>query len=811
MFAPATTSPTVRAQRVGRTGLLWILALLLTCVALPNRADAQVTGISYTLSPVAKYTFWDPAAGLDDGALYGGELGLGFGEYIELTGLYMIGNNLETDFSDFSAEDEAVQMAIRDLAPREIDVRQYGGLLRFNLSRSNIVPFISAGTGVLELDPTDLDASRQIYLTGGLGVTFSLADRYTLSISGNSLAYRYNPASLFTDADLEAVGLSRANFEQELVNNFTVSAALKFYLGGRPAGQLTDIDQALLSQFEPGNIRLVLEPFYGQVNFNEALGFVDSRVLVGLNAGIDLGPYLGVRAFYWRNTGQEEAFRDGVPDDLADPTFYGGELNLRFRNQIGRGILPYLIIGAGYMDINEDSDFRDVTGFVPESRYFATGGLGLKIPLSDALTIQGGARSLFMSRQDIDDLSSSQDVYGSLMYTVGLTFGLGGGGGTTAGNVIGARLESVREAGQAREDSLTARIVRLQDRLASLEEEQAEQGARQDSLLQMQRMTAVQVDSLGRPVALPDSVQQMLRQQGAMAAQESQPAQQRSNLSERSLNVPIPETGEIYLRYGDLPAPANTNPLVVAPDGTVMPASSTRTDSLGRPVGGSGLTAGQVRQIISEEMRRMQPAESSVSPALQQRLNALQQQVESLQQQERRLNELENDLERRTRALEDDIDDRPATPTTQVVTTTGSGGPGLFTRSSLQGVLPTLGARLSGDSDIDNAFLIGARSAFSLPGRPLRVQPEFFLGIGNNISFDVGINGVVPFSVGGLQPYAGGGIGLVSESGFSGLDLVLNLIVGAEYPLEVGEVFVEYGTQDFFTYHRPLAGFRISF
>jgi len=140
--------------------VLW-LGLLLTVIP----ASAQVTGVSYTVSPLGTRVYWDDDAGLEDSYLYGGELGFGFGEYLELGGIYVFNNDIETDFSAFSGENAAVMARIAALPPREVQLQRYGGKLRVNLGRGAIVPFVTAGTGLLSLDvdgtgPTSRSTSR---------------------------------------------------------------------------------------------------------------------------------------------------------------------------------------------------------------------------------------------------------------------------------------------------------------------------------------------------------------------------------------------------------------------------------------------------------------------------------------------------------------------------------------------------------------------------------------------------------------------------------------------------------------------------
>lgn len=63
-----------------------ILAMLFILMSYIGKA--QVKDISFTLSPAAEYTWWDDKAGLEDNLLVGGKLGFGFGEFIEIRGLY---------------------------------------------------------------------------------------------------------------------------------------------------------------------------------------------------------------------------------------------------------------------------------------------------------------------------------------------------------------------------------------------------------------------------------------------------------------------------------------------------------------------------------------------------------------------------------------------------------------------------------------------------------------------------------------------------------------------------------------------------
>ncbi|NQV72234.1 hypothetical protein HQ496_03850, partial [bacterium] len=121
--------------------------LILGSAFLPNKAEAQVQGISYTLSPTGKYIFFSDDAGLKDGLMYGGELGFGFGKFLELNGTYVLGNGFKTDYSNFSSDVFSPDVllpadAVTDLnglPVRKMDLVRYGGKVRINIGSGRFI------------------------------------------------------------------------------------------------------------------------------------------------------------------------------------------------------------------------------------------------------------------------------------------------------------------------------------------------------------------------------------------------------------------------------------------------------------------------------------------------------------------------------------------------------------------------------------------------------------------------------------------------------------------------------------------------
>ena len=876
MMSRNQASSPLRLPRAAIAPLL--LAASLLAAATP--AQAQPMGVSYTLAPTGQYVFWNDNAGLENGYFYGGAAGLGFGEFFELSGLYLLGDNFETNLSDLSIEGEtdesALRAALEDLESRDVDIRRYGGKIRINVGTSELLPFITVGTGIFRFDPEDLDETEVVYASAGAGITLSLADRYTLSIAAENLAYRYNPGTTFLSEDEQTTLGGVAGFDgfnQTTVYNWSATAALRLYLGGRAAGELSDLDRALQRQFSGGGLRIFAQPFYGLIDFNSALDLPNDQPLGGVNAGIDLGPYVGLRGFYWRATEEEDIFDDTFPPTFDDLAMYGGELNLRLGDQFGRGLAPYLIVGGGYLNILSGYD-RDGTEFDSgNDRYFAIGGAGLELPLSSALRLNGGVRSLLMSTQDVEDLDDFSDfetesVYGSWMYTAGLEFSFGSGPDRTAGDVIGQELDDVRadlrEQDREREEQIRDRFSQLEAQIDSLEQ----LARRQDDDPQINRLqqridslstrSRQQEDDLSQQERqeiqeLRSEIQELRRQQDQGGGQQGQASrlqgqggqqslagqqQQTSGgastagLSGQTITVPVPNQGEIYVRFGDTVGQTSVEtvygPPVVMGGGALAPQA--QQGVTGSAAAGGGLTAEQVRRLIQQQLQQQGAqgalSEQDITRIVRESLNEQLQGMTSSDAQaaqinslRRQVNDLEDRIQRRLDRVSEQQAQTPSQPNVTVVNPGEGEGEGTVTtvqeesfyRRNLQAVSPVIGLRFGDETE----FLVGARGDYGTRFSRLRFAPEFELGFGGGTSVNLLGNGIVPVggNLGyGVQPYVGAGLGFASESGLSGLAFGINLLAGGQYTFDTGAVvFGEFSTLSFFDTNRLLFGYRIRF
>ena len=847
----------------------WPLALLLALLTAAP-ALAQVQGLGYRLAPSGTYVFFDGDAALDDGLLYGGEVGISFGEFLELNGSYLFGSDFETDFSDVSGLDDDPDLAgaLVALPIKNVDVQRYGGALKLNLARGPVVPFLTGGAGIVRFAPDGMESTRSLYLLGGAGLQFVLADRYALAVSADAFGYRYNPGTaFFSEADLDAVGLGFENFNQTEVLNPSVRAALQLYLGGRRPGSLSPLDREFQRQFSGGlsGLSLFVEPFYARTDFDPALDYSD-QTFVGAEAGIDIGPLVGLRGFYGRGAD------DGDPTSFDDIQMYGGDVRLRLN--AGDGLIPFVSVGAGYLDVlsgyaESFDDDPEVDRSLAESRPFAVGGAGLEVPIGRRLRAVGEVRALAMSAQDEGDVSQPDDVFLNPTFRAGLSLGLGGTAGRRVAVVteadaaaertaLQAQLDAQRAQAAAREAELQAEIeqARLDGdaaAVARLTEEQDAVRAEADAI-----PATPEADRERMEIVREVEVRDTGAASGADGVARSLPTPIRTTRGERIVTIPLPETGELYVRYGD-PGGVSIESSYEGVEGTTQAAPAE-----------PALSQAELREIVRETLRETLAAQPNAAEGVSEAdLATIERRVED-RIADRLGNRLraddgvqESDLARIERRLEDRLTDeiralrqalqlqqqpaapvvvQPQTPaptpvapqqrpsdTTAVLVAPQQGTIGdplpmeTAQANGFYAVSPTVGVGFGRSENL----LAGLRARYATGG-PVAYLPELLLGVTGRRSVALSLDALYSLPVTSFEsagvPYLRGGIGIVNtgasdeipddfeeEVDDGGTSLTFNLGLGADLAVGGGRFFVDLTTANLGRYNRFTAGYRFPF
>lgn len=377
---------------------------------------SQVKGISYTLSPTGEYVFWDETTGIKDGYLAGGQLGFGFGEYVELRASYMQSLNLKRDFSALSP----AELRSANWDPMDVEVQRWGGDVKVNLGRGGIVPYLTAGTGVQTIEPKNLSRYKNIYFSAGGGLQFSVADRYTLGVQAINTSFNDSPVrSLTSAAERSDKALMLDDYPNELLQNWSVRASMQFYLGGRRPGELSKTEKAYLNNFSSG-VSLPIEVTGGQLNFGDNLPYADTK-FIGVSSGLNFGPYVGIRGFYWR--GMQEGYFSEI-DRLA---LYGGEGKFKLSN--GQGLTPSISVGGGVIDVLKGYKVNGGKGgdVNLEDKPFASGGLGLDFPFSRSVKLSAYAKALLTANDLLEKVTDPNQLTTSWAYGLSMNVVLGNG------------------------------------------------------------------------------------------------------------------------------------------------------------------------------------------------------------------------------------------------------------------------------------------------------------------------------------------------------------------------------------------------
>jgi len=820
------------------------LFVLLAGTAAP--ASAQFRDVAYTFEPTVQGVFNADNASFQEEPLYGGLLGLGFGRYFQVGAEYLVNTNVRTDLTNVGR--------LGGLPNRDLDVRRYGARMRVNLYDRRIIPYLTVGSGVLRLEPEAREATRTIYGLAGGGIAFTLQDWFRMSVSGELLSYRYDPVATY----LGPAGASGSTLGTQLVTQPAVTTSISLFLGGRSPDEQTAVDQALQQQFGGrgalGGVRLFVNPFYGRVEFNDALGFPKDQNLAGVTAGVDLGPYIGLRGFYWRGT-EGNTVTEDFGGGFEDIQMYGSELQFRLNLGLGQGFVPYARLGGGYMDVLSGyaDDIPEGTT-PPEDGFFGIGGGGLEVPISRSFKLSGGVRGLLMDNPNQEEAGDPGDLYGSLMYTAGIEFRLGGGRDEPEPPQPQPMPQPQAEAQEQPAEEPTV--------AEAAEEPGAQQPQAEESAVQPtppaaegeapteRQLSPFEEQLLARLDSLESSLQSLQQRQAAAdtAAQRAaaqapapeQPAKPQSNVSDRTMTIPVPEEGEVYLRFGEGTAPVTVQgdtataarPQPSATGETVTPAEveqrlqqALRQQLAERAQSDTAeaLRRADLERIIQQALRdvRQQQPQQPQQPGV--RLQPTPQPTGAEAQQIRRLEEEIEELRRELREQRADMErDEPVTPVADpeptTVTTTQPPFYSQILGRPLTYIVPISGFRVG---EGPNQFQIGIRGDYRLTTQSkFHLVPELSFGIGQgelsptvlfSAAYSFLRNTTPQLTTLPLEPYVGFGVGIASSGGFT-FEPVTNTMIGFDYQFRTGQTaFLEYSALDFFNTHRIHLGYRVRF
>lgn len=482
---------------------------LLLAAALLSAASAAAgaQAVRYTVQPAASYLWWHDDLGLDRTALYGARAGVDFGRLVGLEGHWLTRGGLgsRADFLPGGAGEA-------DGIPSSTDLMTYGLGVRLDLGEGRIAPFARGGASVFHFQPEGADDARFLALTYGAGLRFNISSRFRAQLFAEEAWLRLDRAAL------QPPGAVPPDPDRDRARrNLAVGAGLGVVLGPPLLEDSRRPERWSLAS-------VPIEPFVGQLAYaDDALG---DQSLAGLRLGLDVGRYVGLRGYYWRGVNSGFSATEPVQS-------FGGEA--QFNLNAVPVLAPYLILGGGTLEFRDD--FRDLDGLARDDRTVVILGGGVGVRLTEQFRLNAAVRDyVYTGEGPATEASRTRDLRHNWLYSAGLTFSVGRGS------------RGVRVVRASESDSATVRRV-----ADALETRAAERDsvARALGIAPRTRDTVWVTDRDGQLVEVP-----AVRAAPAAPATVAAPAERSGRegyLSDRTVTIPVPTEGELYVRYGRPP------------------------------------------------------------------------------------------------------------------------------------------------------------------------------------------------------------------------------------------------------------------
>lgn len=743
--------------------------LLITLAAIAARsAKAQVEDVSVIVSPTLGYNWFDPKSTIENGLMYGVQAGFGFGRFVELRAVYERSVNLQQRFGQYESD---IRDVLNDntftFQDRTVNVSRIGGEFKTNIQVGGLSPYILLGTGVQTIERKFSDnliyKNQNLYGTGGLGFKVNMGDRITLNLEGRGVVYNMDPGSLLHNPGGSSEFDDWVNNQRrDRMYNWSATAGLQLYLGGRNEGDLSPMDRAYMRRFSSGlsGFKVTLAPAAAYVNFNSASPY-RSTYMLGGQLGVDLTDFVGLRGYYYQATeDQNPSFNF---DRMA---MYG--LDFVGRLNVARGIVPYITVGGGYIDVQDDYRGRNVgfPGFPiyqpAVSTYYAKGGVGLEVPLGTYVDVFGAANLMYTvdnNNTNITDLRSTDQLRQHTMYNVGLRLKLGSAANTSAATdrafderFAGERYENKqrikaleRELQDAYKANDVERMTLIMEEKRTIEAQAAM--PQRDSLI---RMTPAELESL------IDKVIQGVEDESTPVVED-----RLERLEQLLINMNQGNTSSVDQNRSQ---PYNT-----------MGAADMNTQN-------SAVNDRLIAEIAKLN-QQLADQNQSIENLRRQAANQPQQVIQPVVPQDR--NVVVNQI------------------------TTNTGGNDVVT-----GVVLNKGIGLFVGPNFGDAstFNVGLRSFHGFTNSPIVFMPEAYVALGNTNGFGISANGIIPFNIRSMQgfaPYAGLGLGLNLLGGEVSFNP--NFIAGAAYKIGMGSVFADFTARGAFRNNQLALGYRFRF
>lgn len=560
-----------------RRGLIllpvFLILFLAAFLATPVVSSAQ--GLTYTLSPSARWIEWDEDLGFRQSRLWGGSVGMGFGRYVGLQAFH----HQEDGLRLFEVTEEE--------APQLFDLAKSGVQVSVALGSGTFVPVVVGGGSLLNFKPKGGDELKKLTLDYGAGFRVVLAESLHGEVIVESTQYRLDPVFLATgEPGFEGTGPLR--------RNMSLRASLGLQLGRRSFDKASELDDAFAQRYQApfSNFALAIEPLIGRLDYDKSID-LDNQEMVGIRAGVDFGSFFGLRGFHWWGTDSD--FRS-----TTDLKASGGEA--QFTLASGPGLNTYLLGGAGELSWGEAKEGEPA---LPEDQTALILGGGVDFNFGPRIRATVAARDFILSgsdlsaSSDLNTISDPDELVHNWQFSAGLKF-LIGRSGIRSGGPAQPQAEAPAMKEPAKEPEVKA---------PAPTQIPVQPIPGQPTVVVVPQPAPVVPTAQGQVVPAPTVV---IR--ADTIVEKAVPGQ--------TIILPVLERGEIYIRFGEpgsIPLVTSLRPQTAAPQGAEPGAEP------------AGPTLDDLRRLIQEELAKQPEPPTLDAEALQELEARLQRRLDEIE------------------------------------------------------------------------------------------------------------------------------------------------------------------------------------
>lgn len=779
------------------------LLLLALAAFFITPAKAQVEDVSLIVTPTGGYNWFDKKSTIDNGFMYGGQVGFGFGKIIELRGIYERSANLKQNFGKYEKDIQGVFPGF-NFQGRNVKVTRIGGEFKANIPTGIVSPYILVGTGVQTFKKESNTASvpdeklENLYGNAGLGFKVNLGQRVTFNVEGRGYVYNMNASSfLYDPSGNSSFDDWINNQERQRMFNWGLNAGLQFYLGGRNEKYLSPLDKAYLSRFNNSvkGVHVSLAPVAAYMNFNEKSGF-KSTTFLGGDLEVNFSDFVGLKGYYYQAANiSKDRFRF---DYLS---MFG--LDFIGRLNVPRGIVPYVTVGGGYLYVQDgyagkENIFVPGTFEVPKSAYYAKGGVGLEIPLSTHVGIFGSANILYTidekEQTDVLGIRSVDQLRQHQMYNGGIRI------------KIGKKANTRTAVNDAFDERYSGKMNAYEQQIRDYQKQIDAYDAREEELKKELLEAYEKNDTLKMAEITREREVIQVKKEQVAAPQKEEKAKEKKEANTPSSS----DKNLIRMTPAELESLIEKTIREVESDSAMNIES--RLDRLEQLLINSNKQAAVSPQNTQDYQEKTSTPQTDVDNAHKAANDRLIQEISKLNKKLEEQNRQINDLKLKNAEQSKVVVVSPETPATTsptqtvvpatnepiitrtVSSTVGQNGLSLF-------VGPNFGSATS--------FNIGARGYFGLGNSMFQLMPEAYIALGKKVGFGFDGNVIANIPTNTLfSPYVGVGAGIHNLDKFR---FSTNVVLGTTYDLGYGALFADYSVRGLFKNNQIAVGYILKF